>query len=114
MASIERARDPEVVVAALALPATLQKPPFNIGIFPLIRPPFMAVDDFPLVYRVTLVGEAGKAVAGRAARGGLLWTQCGNADVILGASLAHLSAPNRQPHAAWYGLLRRVSTRIAC
>ena len=75
VAKIERARDPELVAAALALPTTLQKPPFNVGVFPLVRPPFVKAGAFPLVYKVTLAGDAGKAVAASVAHGGLMWTQ---------------------------------------
>ena len=91
VSSIVRLRDPAVVRAALNLTYALARPPYHVAIFPLIRPPFVSLPDYPLVFKVKLAGSAGQAVAAAvssiaAAEQRFLWTQapnhCGNGAVV--------------------------------
>jgi hypothetical protein len=99
VASIERVRaDAAAVRVALNLTYALAQPPYRVSIFPLIRPPFVPLGDFPLVFKVKLSGDAGKAVAAavsspsKPSRQRFLWVQapsrCGSGAAILGNTLS--------------------------
>eukprot|EP00040_Diaphanoeca_grandis_P014747 m.74915 g.74915 ORF g.74915 m.74915 type:complete len:595 (+) comp24716_c0_seq1:218-2002(+) len=83
---IERVTDGKLVEAALSLPTKLHAPPYNVGIFSQVAPPFVAKGDYPLVFKVTLAGAHGHTVANATTSKGFMWTQwtrrCGSGAVI--------------------------------